>query len=114
MSWILKGLVFTMFSSRFERDFEIVGVLGRGGFGEVYDVRKPLDECSYAIKRIRLPRRSKAKERVLREVKALAKLDHPHIIRYYTSWEECPPLGFMYKQLSTEGADTLVYYSNLK
>jgi translation initiation factor 2-alpha kinase 3 len=91
----------------FERDFEIVGVLGRGGFGEVYDVRKPLDECSYAIKRIRLPRRSKAKERVLREVKALAKLDHPHIIRYYTSWEECPPLGFMYKQLSTEGADTI-------
>ena len=58
---VLKGfyhflLDFLVF--RFERDFEIVGVLGRGGFGEVYDVRKPLDECSYAVKRIRLPRRS--------------------------------------------------------
>ncbi|XP_062519888.1 eukaryotic translation initiation factor 2-alpha kinase-like [Corticium candelabrum] len=99
------------FVSMFERDYEIVGVLGRGGFGEVYNVKKPLDDCSYAVKRIRLPRKSEARERVLREVKALAKLDHPHIIRYYTSWEECPPIGFTYRSLATDTDDTIFSHS---
>jgi len=31
---------------------------------------------------------------VTREVKALAKLDHSGIVRYYQSWFECPPPGW--------------------
>lgn len=30
----------------------------------------------------------------MREVKALAKLDHKNIIRYFSSWVEHPPLGW--------------------
>lgn len=31
--------------------------LGRGGFGVVFEARNKVDDCNYAIKRIRLPNR---------------------------------------------------------
>lgn len=30
----------------------------------------------------------------MREVKALAKLDHQHIVRYFNAWVEFPPPGW--------------------
>ena len=35
--------------------------------------------------------REESRERVMREVKALAKLDHQNIVRYFNAWLECPP-----------------------
>lgn len=46
----------TPFHSRFANDFETVSCLGKGGFGIVFEVRRNLDECCYAIKRITLPK----------------------------------------------------------
>ncbi|XP_030166936.1 eukaryotic translation initiation factor 2-alpha kinase 3 [Lynx canadensis] len=77
--------------SRYLTDFEPVQCLGRGGFGVVFEARNKVDDCNYAIKRIRLPNRELAREKVMREVKALAKLDHPGIVRYFNAWLEAPP-----------------------
>ncbi|XP_044150291.1 eukaryotic translation initiation factor 2-alpha kinase 3 isoform X1 [Bufo gargarizans] len=77
--------------SRYLTDFEPIRCLGRGGFGVVFEARNKVDDCNYAIKRIRLPNRKLAREKVMREVKALAKLEHPGIVRYFNAWREEPP-----------------------
>ncbi|XP_053314110.1 eukaryotic translation initiation factor 2-alpha kinase 3 isoform X2 [Spea bombifrons] len=77
--------------SRYLTDFEPIQCLGRGGFGVVFEARNKVDDCNYAIKRIRLPNRDLAREKVMREVKALAKLEHPGIVRYFNAWLEAPP-----------------------
>lgn len=41
--------------------------------------------------------REESRNRVLREVKALAKLDHQHIVRYFNTWLEEPPCGWQEK-----------------
>lgn len=40
---------------RYKTDFEQLQVLGKGGFGIVFEARNKVDECCYAIKRITLP-----------------------------------------------------------
>ncbi|TMS36818.1 hypothetical protein L596_003896 [Steinernema carpocapsae] len=82
------------FHSKFLQDFDPVKCLGRGGFGIVFECKNKLDECSYAVKRIAVSDNKAAKERVRREVRAMAKLDHPGIIRYYHTWIEHPPKGW--------------------
>ena len=36
----------------------------------------------------------KSRDKMRREVRALAKLDHPGIVRYFQAWEESPPAGW--------------------
>ncbi|XP_053615542.1 eukaryotic translation initiation factor 2-alpha kinase [Plodia interpunctella] len=79
------------YSSRYENDFAPLRCLGRGGFGVVFEARNNIDHREYAIKRITLPRREEKRERVLREVRALAKLEHDNIVRYFNAWIEVPP-----------------------
>ncbi|KAF8784784.1 Eukaryotic translation initiation factor 2-alpha like protein [Argiope bruennichi] len=85
------------FVSRFHKDFQLIAILGKGGFGVVMEVKNKIDDCEYAVKRIRI-KTEKYKELgygpVMREVKALAKLDHPGIVRYFNSWIESPPKGW--------------------
>ncbi|MBN3289920.1 E2AK3 kinase, partial [Polypterus senegalus] len=95
--------------SRYLTDFEPVQCLGRGGFGVVFEARNKVDDCNYAIKRIRLPNRELAREKVMREVRALAKLEHPGIIRYFNAWQETPPEGWqeeMDKRLLKDASTT--------
>ncbi|CAK9829144.1 Eukaryotic translation initiation factor 2-alpha kinase 3 [Anthophora retusa] len=113
------------FKSRYLTDFEPVDCLGKGGYGVVFEAKNKIDDCNYAIKRIALPNRfvyisinvlvyfsvikheqilipafcnsTYSRERVMREVKALAKLDHQNIVRYFNAWLECPPAGWQEK-----------------
>ncbi|KAJ2497557.1 hypothetical protein GGH96_005014 [Coemansia sp. RSA 1972] len=73
--------------SRYHDDFIQLRCLGKGGFGKVYEVRNKLDGRPYAVKHIRIKGEITA-EKTLREIKTLANLDHPNIVRYYSSWIE--------------------------
>ncbi|GBM42936.1 Eukaryotic translation initiation factor 2-alpha kinase 3 [Araneus ventricosus] len=92
-----KKEVSPAFVSRFHKDFQLIAILGKGGFGVVMEVKNKIDDCEYAVKRIRI-KTEKYNElgygSVMREVKALAKLDHPGIVRYFNSWIESPPKGW--------------------
>jgi hypothetical protein len=55
----------------------------------------------------------RAKEKVMREVKALAKLDHQGIVRYHQSWFENPPPGWQEEidKVCIEMPSTVLGYS---
>jgi len=85
------------FSSRFLSDYEPVRRLGRGGFGIVFEARDKLVDVNYAVKRIPLPSQKKPREKVMFEVRSHAHFDHQHIVRYYKTWLEAPPVGWQSK-----------------
>ena len=86
--------------SRYASEFIELRALGRGGFGSVFQCKNALDGRDYAIKKVSIRSSNSGStsdretvfqqqlERVLREVKILAVLDHPNIVRYYTAWLE--------------------------
>ncbi|CUM64213.1 uncharacterized protein PRCAT00001807001 [Priceomyces carsonii] len=71
---------------RYERDFEEIGRLGKGGFGEVVKARNRMEGTFYAIKKIR--HRAYKLDSLLSEVLSLARLNHQYIVRYYGTWVE--------------------------
>jgi translation initiation factor 2-alpha kinase 3 len=83
--------------SRYLRDFDELGLLGKGGYGQVYHVRHRLDGRTYAVKKV--PIRPSMVQRIaiggqsvldeiLTEVRSLSRLDHPNVVRYFSSWVE--------------------------
>jgi serine/threonine protein kinase len=89
----LEGIPLVRYS-RYRSEFQELGSLGKGGFGSVFECKNLLDGRKYAIKKVAIqlfddPQRTRDRlQRVLREVKILALLDHPNIVRYYTAWME--------------------------
>ncbi|WFD22050.1 non-specific serine/threonine protein kinase [Malassezia equina] len=88
--WQLRNTTVPTFQpvSRYLSDFEEVEFLGKGAFGVVVKARNKLDERFYAVKKIRLSSSAAEEERTMREIMALSRLDHPHIVRYVTCWIE--------------------------
>ncbi|KAI1472210.1 kinase-like protein [Daldinia caldariorum] len=85
--------------SHYQSSFKECALLGKGGFGKVYKCFNPLDQGTYAVKKIQLSPRLGRRFRdgkleelqhILREVQALATLDHPNIVRYHATWLEEP------------------------
>lgn len=83
-------------SSRYKNDFIELGILGRGGGGEVVKVRNRLDRRIYAIKKIILEseqgRHAKfgvvQNRKLRREVTTISRMTHKNIVRYYQAWVE--------------------------
>ena len=67
----------------------------------VFESKNKYDDIHYAVKRIRLPGGEERRKKVKREVRVLAKLEHKNIVRYFSSWEESPPLGWQVRGLDT-------------
>ncbi|MEX2299508.1 MAG: TonB family protein [Bryobacterales bacterium] len=69
--------------------YEIVGVLGSGGMGEVYRVRNVISDRVDAMKVLlaNLQREQDFGTRFLREIKVQARLVHPNIAQLYTAFE---------------------------
>ncbi|KAJ2621733.1 hypothetical protein GGI26_003828 [Coemansia sp. RSA 1358] len=86
-----ENMMIDMQRSRYHDDFIQLRCLGKGGFGKVYEVRNKLDGRRYAVKQIKIKGEITA-EKTLREIKTLANLDHPNIVRYYSSWIEVTKL----------------------
>ncbi|KAI8633611.1 kinase-like protein [Xylariaceae sp. FL1651] len=85
--------------SHYQSSFREESLLGKGGFGKVYKCYNLLDQKTYAVKKITLPPklvkgfrdgRHDDLQHILREVKAMAMLDHPNIVRYHATWFEEP------------------------
>ncbi|MEZ6184005.1 MAG: serine/threonine-protein kinase [Planctomycetota bacterium] len=75
-------------------DYEVLEAIGRGGFGEVYRVRDPLLDVDVALKLIQVPPSValEVQERFTREARAVARLDHPHVVRVRTAgWDRRGP-----------------------
>jgi eukaryotic-like serine/threonine-protein kinase len=68
-------------------DYEITGVLGRGGMGRVFRVRNRLTEREEAMKVVLsdLDENPAFAERFLREIKVHASLQHPNIAALYSA-----------------------------
>jgi serine/threonine protein kinase len=62
-------------------DYQVVGVLGTGGLGEVYEVRHAISQRAEAMKVLLPDQRATAEmgERFRREIQMLGALSHPHI-----------------------------------
>lgn len=84
-------------STRYTRDFDEFGVLGKGGYGTVFHVKHKLDGRPYAVKKIplgpnrlrRLQEKGQSEmDNILLELRTLARLDHPNVVRYYSGWIE--------------------------
>lgn len=74
---------------RFLKDFVQIENIGKGGFGHVVKARNILDQRFYAIKVVSFSSDSALSfATILREVKSLASLDHPNVVRYYSAWIE--------------------------
>ncbi|GMR51746.1 hypothetical protein PMAYCL1PPCAC_21941, partial [Pristionchus mayeri] len=83
------------FKSTFASQYEVKDILGSGGSGCVFKALNKYDNCTYAIKRIAvLPENL---EEALKEVQAMAQLEHDGIVAYRTTWIEEPPEGWQLK-----------------
>jgi serine/threonine protein kinase len=85
--------------------YQFVDRLGAGGMGQVFKVRHRLMDRTVALKVIhaRHLRRPEAVNRFRREIRALARLDHPNIVRAYDA-DQVDGLHFLVMEY-VEGTD---------
>jgi len=85
------------------RDFEKKKLLGKGSSGTVYHVKRISDKKSYALKEVSLSSLPvKEREDAVNEVRLLASVSHPNIIKYYEAFIESGKM-FIVTELVRDG-----------
>ncbi|HEV3166875.1 MAG TPA: protein kinase, partial [Isosphaeraceae bacterium] len=83
-------------------EFELLSELGHGNMGKVYRAWQPSLGRQVALKCISKADDAKARARFYREIHALGRVDHPHLVKIYTSGFEEEPC--FYTMELVEGA----------
>ena len=78
----------------FPDNFVLQEQIGKGSFGNILKVFNKLDNQFYALKIIENEEKLE-EDKFLREIRLLAFLDHPNIVRYHTSWSESNKLFYI-------------------
>ncbi len=70
-------------------DYEILGLLGKGGMGRVYRVRNVISNRAEAMKVLLADVAAEADlgDRFIGEIRTLARLDHPNIAKFHTAFK---------------------------
>ncbi|MFO0954694.1 MAG: SUMF1/EgtB/PvdO family nonheme iron enzyme [Isosphaeraceae bacterium] len=66
-------------------EYQLVSRLGQGGMGVVYRARQPVLGREVAVKVLLRPGDAQATARFTREIRSLGKVEHPHLVKIYTS-----------------------------
>jgi WD40 repeat protein/serine/threonine protein kinase len=75
-------------ASRQLGEFELLSELGRGGMGVVYRARQPSLGRQVALKKLQKSGDLRAEARFAREIHALGRVEHPHLVKIFTSGSE--------------------------
>ena len=106
---IVDNTEISVYDSRYEQDFIEIKKIGNGGFGKVYESTNKMDGVNYAIKKIHITKHeSKNIKNIFKEAKILAKLSHPNVIRYFSTWIEAKNPNLLYKVYSDD--DNYIHY----
>ncbi|REK21214.1 MAG: serine/threonine protein kinase [Planctomycetota bacterium] len=69
-------------------EFEVMGKIGVGAMGDVYRAWQPSLGRQVALKCMRRVGDARAEARFAREIRALGRVEHPHLVRIFTSGSE--------------------------
>ncbi|CAF1053973.1 unnamed protein product [Rotaria sordida] len=75
------------YRSPFHEEYKDHTLLGKGGYGVVFGAIEKDSDCPVAIKRVKL-KEGTNQDKVLRELRVLSQLNHPHVLRYHNRWKE--------------------------
>ena len=94
-------------------DFEIIQLLGEGGFGHVFKVISKLNNKVYAMKvanlsEVKKKNGEKGVKLTLNESKYLTVLTHPHIIKYYTCFQKDDDLYLIIENAENGDLDSYI------
>ena len=73
--------------SRYEAEWNELGRLGKGSFGEVVKAQNKLDKQFYAVKKVPCETRQD-RRMIINEVQLLSGIHHPYVVLYYSCWDE--------------------------
>lgn len=91
------------------KDFDVLDRLGSGSFGTVFKVRRLADERLYVIKTVRVSELSvRERHDAINEVKILAQLDSPYVVRYFDSFMEDESLHIVMEYCNRGDLQSLV------